>query len=88
MIKDYIRFELFGELLLEKLIVVPPFRFQVPMPNEACFFYGLQGEGKVYSATETALIRSNEGVVLRCGNYLSDWLQHKDGKYCEAIAVH
>ena len=88
MIKDYKRFDLFGKLLIEKVTLEPPFRIKAPMPNEACFFYGIQGKGRIYSATEEMILRSNEGVVLRCGNYLNDWLKTQDSEYCEAIAVH
>ena len=43
MITKHQQFDLFGKKTFEKAEAKPPFRFVYQMPNEACFFYVVQG---------------------------------------------
>ena len=54
------------------------------------FYYVLAGCTKVIGANENVMTHTNEGVVMKCGNYINEYLQSSDMDldYCEAIAVH
>lgn len=88
MIKAYQQFELLGKKTFEKAVVKPPFRLIAEMPNEACFYYVVSGEAGVLLPTERVDLAAAEGLVLRCGNYLNDYLQSSQYEECEAIAIH
>lgn len=88
MIKEYQHFDLLQKIILERVILKPPFRFNASMHNEACFLYTIKGESKLLSPGDSVKINSNEGVVMKCGNYLQNWLQTNEADHCEAIAVH
>ena len=88
MIKEFQQFALFGKTTFVKAIIEPPFRMVAEMNNEACFYYVLTGCAQVISNTQTMSAASEEGLVMKCGNYLNEYLKTSEGDYCEAIAVH
>lgn len=90
MIQHHQSFNLFDKLLLEKVILVPPMTAPGIMPNEACFLYAVRGQSTIYSETERMPLHTEEGVVMKCGNYLNEWLSvsSQPDETCEAIAIH
>ena len=58
------------------------------MPNEACFLYVLEGAYNSISEEEQLLVRKDEAVLMKCGNYLSQMRSTQADKKYEAIAVH
>lgn len=88
MITKYQQFDLFGKKTFEKAEAKPPYRFIYQMPNEACFFYIVQGGSSVVAPTKSTMISTNEGVVMQCGNYLAEVFSDNDTEYCVAIAIH
>jgi AraC-like DNA-binding protein len=87
-IKSHQKFELYNKLLLEKVVIVPPVRVPGIMPNEACFLYAVRGSSELRSPAEVMTLQPREGVVLKCGNYLNEWLETNQPDTCEAIAIH
>lgn len=75
MIQHYQQFDLFDKLLLEKVVLVPPLKSPGLMPNEACFLYVVEGSSKIYSASGSMPMQAKDGVVMKCGNHLNEWLQ-------------
>lgn len=88
MIKDYRQFDLLNKKVFEKVVLQPPFRFQTSMPDDACFYYLVGGSASVITPTESFVTETEEGVVLKCGNYLNDYLSSVNHEFCEAIAIH
>ena len=88
MIIEYKTIELFGKMLFEKVILIPPFKKKNPMPNEACFLYIMDGEYNSISEKEQLRIKAEESVLMKCGNYLSQMHASKTSKKYEAVAVH
>lgn len=90
MITKHQQFDLFGKKTFEKAEAKPPFRFAYQMPNEACFFYLVQGCSNIIAPTDRAMISTNEGVVMQCGNYLAEMFleDNQSVEYCTAIAIH
>ena len=87
MITSYQRFDLFDKLIFEKVILKPPFMANTMMPNEACFIYAVQGTSKVFSPTTQESLKTKEGVVLKCGNFLNEWLKSTPDEEEEVIAI-
>lgn len=88
MIIEYKTIELFGKMLFEKVILIPPFKKTNPMPNEACFLYIMDGEYNSISEKEQLRIEAEESVLMKCGNYLSQMYASQTSKKYEAVAVH
>lgn len=88
MILEHRTIDLYGKMLFEKASIKAPFKKPTPMPNEACFLYILEGDYRAISETDQLRLQSNEAVLFKCGNYLSQMFSERsDGRY-EAIAVH
>ena len=88
MIKEHQRLKLYDKPVFEKAIIVPPLRMEAPMANEACFYYIVSGKATVITASGPVHLKEENGIVLKCGNYLNDYLCAKEIEQCEAIAVH
>lgn len=89
MIKEHLQFQLYDKKVFERAVIEPPFRIAARMPNDACFYYLIEGCAKAIAPTNQLELMSSEGVVLQCGNYLNEYLSsNSETTYCEAIAVH
>lgn len=88
MILKHQHFDILQKVVLERGVFNPPFKADTTMHNEACFLYAVNGESKLYAATEKMSLNSNDGVVLKCGNYLNNWLKTSSKGPSEAIAIH
>ncbi len=87
MITDHRAFELQGRKTFERVVGKPPLRVPVMMPNEACFYYIVEGEGNTFTAQGPVRQEANEGLTLRCGNYFTEFLPAGSNRF-EAIAIH
>ena len=88
MILDHKTLDLFGKMLFETVIIKPPFKKTNPMPNEACFLYVIEGEYDSTSESEKLRIKTEESVLMKCGNYLSSMVKSKTSDKYQALAVH
>jgi len=88
MILEHKRYDLFGEMIFEKIILVPPFKKPNPMHNEACFLFIIEGEGVSISEVEKLEIPSKESVLMKCGNYIAKMLPTFTSNTYQAVAVH
>ncbi len=88
MLKDFQQFEFGGKAIFVKAVMKPPFRFDVDMGNDACFYFIKSGLARVVAPTDAATFKQDEGVVLQCGRYISDYLELNADEDCEAVAVH
>lgn len=89
MITAYQQFDLFGKKTFEKAVMEAPYRFTYEMPNEACFFYMIAGTCDMLTPSKKAIVETQEGVAMQCGNYLANIISNDaSSNYCEAIAVH
>ncbi len=88
MILEHKSLELFGKHLFEKAIVKPPLKLPNPMANEACFIFVIEGSSSVLSPTEMVQIKSQEAVLLKCGNYLGRiHISEEDSNY-HTMVIH
>ena len=88
MITERKNYELFGKMLIEKLVVTSPFKIPGPMPDEACFLYVIEGEIKYQLNKRQVNIPAKDAVLLKCGNYFGQMISTKSSKIQEIIIVH
>lgn len=86
-ILNHQHFDLLEKIILERVVFHPPFKADASMHNEACFLYTRSGTSTLYGANHTVPMEANQGVVMRCGNYLNNWAINEEGP-SEAVAVH
>ncbi|MEO1486807.1 MAG: AraC family transcriptional regulator [Bacteroidota bacterium] len=58
------------------------------MDNEACLIYSLHGESEIYGGDKTESLKSDEGVLMKCGHYINNWRIIETSDPYEAIAIH
>lgn len=68
MILDYKKFELFGKSFIQKIVLKPPFEFDFPVSEQACFLYMREGEMQYQSCDEQVNIPANYSLFLNCIN--------------------
>ena len=88
MIIEHKEYELFGKIIFEKAIIKPPFQKSNIMPEEACFFYIIDGVAEAISAIEKLRIPTKESVVLKCGNYITKMIPSPDSDIFQTVVVH
>ncbi|MDD2791668.1 MAG: AraC family transcriptional regulator [Sediminibacterium sp.] len=88
MILSHKKYELFGKLVFEKLVIKPPFQKSNIMPNEACFYYVIKGVSETISEVDRLRIPTRESVLLKCGNYITKILSSQSSQSFQTIAIH
>ena len=88
MILEHKCLNLFDKMLFEKATLKTPFKRPVPMPNEACFLYIL--DGGYHSSSEIGQMIGNkrDAILMKCGNYFGDFFGSDESHKYEAVAVH
>ncbi len=79
---------LFEKKVFERAIVTPPFKYPNLAPEKACFFYILEGSVNSHSEEEYFHIKENEGVLMKCGNYIYERLPSNETGKCEIVAIY
>jgi len=79
---------LFEKKVFEKVVVTPPFKRQNPLPDEACFLYVLEGGNNSYSEEEHIVIQQEEGVLMKCGNYMYEGTPDRKTGRIGIVAIH
>ena len=74
--------------MIEKLQIKAPFRHGAVFENQACFLYFKEGKIQIKSPTETLKLSPPESVLLRCGNYFTDFIENATISNCEVFAIH
>jgi len=70
------------------LLIRPPHRYTTIFENEACFLHLRDGKGRLISPVKPLDITPSESVLLKCGNYFTDFIKNVDTKNAEIFAVH
>ncbi len=77
-----------GKVLIEKVVVKPPFKHEGVFQNEGCFLY-MKGTGaKVLSSEDNLQMADREAVLLKCDTYFIDFIKKSDNQEVEVIAIH
>jgi AraC family transcriptional regulator, exoenzyme S synthesis regulatory protein ExsA len=77
-----------NQCVVERLLIVPPFRMEAVFPNEACFLHFKEGEVLIKAPTEKWHLLRKESVLLKCGHYFADFISQAPAATWEVYAVH
>ena len=68
MVIDYKKIDLLGKPFIQKLIIKPPFKYDFPVEERACFLYVMKGEIQYQSYSNKISIATNHSLLLNCIN--------------------
>lgn len=88
MIVDHTTFKYQGTVLIEKMRVSPPFKYEALFQNRGCFIYYKDNGTKLLSTEHSVQIEGKEAVLLKCGNHFLDLLKDVNDGEVEAIIIH
>jgi len=87
MIKDYKKFDLFGKSFIQKVILKPPFQFDFPVNEQACFLFVKAGEFQYQIDSEQKNIPTNYSLFLNCINSGKQIRNVNSENICEIVIV-
>ena len=85
---DYQSIEIDGYTLFEKAAMPGDSDYMGTLEDRACFLYMVSGASAAIEAAGKTMIMTNEAVLKRCGNYISQFEAGDNSEFCEAIAVY
>lgn len=88
MILERHTFEYKDKVLIEKVKIGTPFKYEAIFENSGCFIYFKDRAPKLLSAEQNVQVQSQEAVLLKCGNHFLEILKHTDDEEVEAMIVH
>lgn len=88
MITSRSTFEYQDQVLIEKVRIRPPFRYEAIFQNTGCFIYFKEKGPQLLSSEVNTRLKSNEAVLLKCGNHFLDLLRETQDDQVEVIIVH
>jgi len=87
MVNDYKKFDLFGKSFIQKVVLKPPFQFDFPVTERACFLFVKEGEFQYQIDEEQINIPANYSLFLNCINS-GKKIEHSSSKnICEIVIV-
>jgi len=87
MIEDYKKIDLFGKSLMQRMLLTPPFKYDFPVAEQACFLFVRQGGFEFHLNEEQIHIATNYALLLNCINS-GQQLQGTGSKStCEVVIV-
>lgn len=81
-------FDYQGQVLIEKVKILPPFRYEAIFQNTGCFIYFKEKGPKLLSSDVNVQVKGNEAVLLKCGNHFIDLLRETEDNQIEVIVFH
>lgn len=88
MILDRQTFEYDDKVLIEKIKIGTPFKYEAIFENSGCFIYYKDKAPKLMSADQNVQVNSQEAVLLKCGNHFLEILKETENEEVEAMVVH
>ncbi|TXF89042.1 helix-turn-helix transcriptional regulator [Neolewinella aurantiaca] len=75
-------------VLIEKMVIQPPYRHERVFQDEGCFLYVKEVGVRLLSSKDNLLVEGREAVLLKCDTYFMDIVKRTDEREVEVIAVH
>ena len=76
------------KVIIEKVLISAPYRYEAIFHNEGCFIQ-IKGAGtKLLSVEDNLLIKNQEAVLMKCGTYFLDFIHKITGDTVEVLAIH
>ena len=87
MVNDYKKHDLYGKTLIQKIELVPPFHFDFPVTEQACFLYVKGGDIEYQIDDQQINIAANYSLLLNCINSGKQIHNSKSKNNCEIVIV-
>jgi len=87
MVNDYKKHDLYGKTLIQKIELTPPFKFDFPVTEQACFLYVKGGELEYQIDDEQINIAINYSLLLNCINSGKQIYNSSSKSNCEIVIV-
>lgn len=84
---DHKIIELFGKTLIQKLVLEAPFKVDIKVAEQACFFFVKEGEFEYKVDDEKVNIPTNYALFLNCVNFGKQLHNSDAGRNCEIVIV-
>ena len=88
MILDRKAFSYKGKVIIEKVLISAPYRYEALFHNEGCFIQIRGGGTRLLSVEDNLLIENQEAVLMKCGTYFLDFIHKIEGDTMEVLAIH
>ncbi len=88
MIASRYTFKYQNQILIEKVKILPPFRYEAIFQNTGCFIYFKDQGPQLLSSEVKTRLKGNEAVLLKCGNHFLDLLKETKDDLLEVIVIH
>lgn len=87
MVNDYKKHDLYGKTLIQKIELTPPFKFDFPVTEQACFLYVLKGEIQYQVDDEPVNIPTSYSLFLNCIQSGKQMYNSNPNSNCEIVIV-
>ncbi|WP_289057502.1 AraC family transcriptional regulator [uncultured Flavobacterium sp.] len=87
MVNDYKKHDLYGKTLIQKIELAPPFHFDFPVTEQACFLYVKGGDVEYQIDDQQINITANYSLLLNCINSGKQIHNSKSKNNCEIVIV-
>ena len=87
MIHGYKKHDLYGKTLIQKIELTPPFKFDFPVTEQACFLYVKGGEFEFKIDDEQINIPTHYSLLLNCINSGKQIYNSNSENNCEIVIV-
>jgi len=88
MVLDFKQIELDKKVVFKRVKFKPPLKGVQIMESEACLLYNVYGPAQFYGGDQTQSVNTSESVLMKCGNYISDWRKIDDEMPYDVITIH
>ena len=79
--------ELGGKNVISHFTFTPPLIAASNLEGQGCFIFPINTEGKVYRQDGRTEVKSDQGVLMKCGAYVNKWENLDDTKSAEVIIL-
>lgn len=87
MVNDYKKHDLYGKTLIQKIELTPPFQFDFPVTEQACFLYVKSGDVEYQIDDQQISVATNYSLLLNCINSGKQIHNSKSKNSCEIVIV-
>lgn len=88
MISDRLTFKYQDQILIEKIKIKPPLRYENIFENRGCFIYFKERAPRLLSPGINVQVKNKEAVLLKCGSHFLDLLKETEDEQIEVIVFH
>ncbi|EJG02641.1 helix-turn-helix domain-containing protein [Flavobacterium sp. F52] len=87
MITDYKKHDLYGKTLIQKIELAPPFKFDFPVTEQACFLYVKAGEVDYQIDDEQIKVATDYSLLLNCIDSGKQMRNSNQNGNCEIVIL-